>query len=164
MQECLHRDGSGGMISSRHDLRDRCAAPPVPQTATTAAGATTTACACRRNQYIWVEWSGVYQHFSGCGVIFRLPLHHDYRVKGVFDTTCPSVWVRVSVAACTFIGAMLSMSDTVGDRSLAATDTEDASTYPLIMLTLAREEAGVLHVVRNSQADPDNPTTRFSFM
>ncbi|TPP49878.1 Calpain cysteine protease family protein [Leishmania donovani] len=164
MQECLHRDGSGGMTSPRRDLRDRYAAPVAPQTAATAAGATTTACACRHNQYIWVEWSEVYQHFSGCGVMFRLPLHHDYRVKGVFETTCPSVCVRVSVAARTFMGAMLSMSDTVVDRSLAATDTEDASTYPPIMLTLAREEAGVLHVVRNSQTDPDNPTTRFTFM
>ncbi|XQJ30884.1 calpain-like cysteine peptidase, putative [Leishmania guyanensis] len=157
MQECSHLDVNGDVTLSADNLRDKSVAPPAPQ------AATTNACACRRNQYIWVEWSEVYRYFSGCGVVFRLPLHHEYRVKGVFEATCPSVCVRVSVVARTFIGAMLSIGDTVGARSLA-TNTGDTSPYPPIMLTLAREQDGVLHLVCNSQLDPDNPSARFTFM
>ncbi|AIN98031.1 calpain-like cysteine peptidase, putative [Leishmania panamensis] len=157
MQECSHLDVNGDVTLSTDNLRDKSVAPPAPQ------AATTNACACRRNQYIWVEWSEVYRYFSGCGVVFRLPLHHEYRVKGVFEATCPSVCVRVSVVARTFIGAMLSIGDTVGARSLA-TNTGDTSPYPPIMLTLAREQDGVLHLVCNSQLDPDNPSARFTFM
>ncbi|KAG5506487.1 hypothetical protein JKF63_05990 [Porcisia hertigi] len=164
MQASLHRGCNGGVSTSMGGPQCRSKVPPASHTTKTSLHSSTNVCACRCHQYIWAEWSEVLRYFSGCGVMFRLPLHHDYRVKGVFEATCPSVCLRVSVAARTFVGATLSMGEPSCTRSLATTDTEDASTYPPIMLTLAREEAGKLHLVRNSQLDPDNPTSCFTFM
>ncbi|KPA75256.1 putative mitochondrial calpain-like cysteine peptidase [Leptomonas pyrrhocoris] len=129
-----------------------------------------TECACRREKYIWLEWSEVYRYFSGCGVMFRLALHHDYRVQGAFEGVRPSVCLRVTVTNGSFVGVTLSMQGTGRGKEGAPrmdNDVDDdgaASAHPPIMVSLAREQANALRIVRNSQLDPDNPTPLFTFM
>jgi hypothetical protein len=128
--------------------------------------ASPTTCTCRREKYIWLEWNEVYRYFSGCGVVFRLALHHDYRVQGVFDGVRPSVCLRVTVTSRSFVGITLSMQGTAAAEKTAPRMDNGgaASAHPPIMVSLAREQANVLRIVRNSQLDPDNPTPLFTFM
>lgn len=122
-----------------------------------------TDCVCHRQQFFWIEWGEVCQYFSGCGVMFRLALHHDYRVRGVFEGVRPSVCLRVTVTSRCFIALTLSMQDTK-DVAPGMDDGGAASARPPIMISLAQEQDGVLHVVRNSQIDPDYPSPLFTFM
>lgn len=123
-----------------------------------------TDCTCRREQFFWVEWGEVCRYFSGCGVLFRLALHHDYRVQGIFEGVRPSVCLRITVTTRCFIALTLSMQDTTEEEPSRTDDAGAAGARPPIMLCLAREQAGVLRVVRNSQVDPDYPSSVFTFM
>ena len=126
-------------------------------------GSSSAECTCQRQKYMWLEWNEVCRYFSGCGVIFRLALHHDYRVQGVFEGVRPSVCLRVTVANRSFVGLTLSMQDT-GVTAPQMDDGGAASGHPPIMVSLAREQANVVYILRNSQLDPDNPTSLFTFM
>ncbi|KAK7197733.1 calpain-like cysteine peptidase [Novymonas esmeraldas] len=158
MERHPRHTGDRSVVSPARETHDSLQSAGQPASADSAV------CACRRQQYIWVEWSEVHRFFSGCGVVFRLAQHNDYRVRGVFNGACPSVCLRVTVSARTFVGAMLSTADAQETGPSTDASANDASAYPPIMLTLAREGGGTLHLVRNSQLDPDNPTARFTFM
>ncbi|GET91035.1 cytoskeleton-associated protein CAP5.5, putative [Leishmania tarentolae] len=107
----------------------------------------------------WMCWEDASRYFDGGGVVFANPDATDYRVKGVFRKTIPSVVLEITASESTQVLFTLSQPDKRGvDR------TEGAALFAPIMLTVSRKEGDVQQVQKNTSWNPTMPSEEFNFV
>ncbi|KAG8343135.1 putative calpain-like cysteine peptidase [Trypanosoma vivax] len=105
---------------------------------------------------LYLEWSEVLSHFSGCGVVFVQNPVYDYRVRGSFLQCIPNTCLGITVAFPVILCLSLSQEDRRGT---------DKAEYPPIMLSVAHSfgDPAVMVVDLNSGFDADHPNPEYSF-
>ncbi|RNF20122.1 calpain-like cysteine peptidase [Trypanosoma conorhini] len=108
---------------------------------------------------LWMDWDEMKEYFVGCGVVFNLLRHYDYRVPGIFAGAAPSVCLEIAVAAPVTLASTLSQPEHRGTE-------REALDYEPLMLSLAygTGHAEEFAVVANTSKDAENPHSAYVFL
>lgn len=105
----------------------------------------------------WIAFQDAINYFDGGGVVYTTSSAIDYRVKGQFADTRPSVVLEVHASEPVEVMLVLSQSDKRG-----GTDPRGGR-YAPIMLSVAKKEGGSYRVDQNSSWDAVSSSADYNF-
>ncbi|KAG5471273.1 hypothetical protein LSCM1_01346 [Leishmania martiniquensis] len=107
----------------------------------------------------WICWKDACEYFDGGGVFYPTSAAEDYRVKGFFDGTIPTVILEIMAVENTRVLLTLSQPD---KRGVDLTD--GAARFAPIMLTVSKKEGDMQRVQKNTSWNPEMPSNECNFV